>query len=625
MVKVSSVAVFNADGKLLFGRRKDNGKWTLPGGKSEEGESPEETATRELREEAGLTAEIMGYLGAGQVGKSLVVHAFKAVVGAEEPHGQNDPDEEVEEWRWVDVTDGLPKTIASNLHSPRNVTLGLLGLMARQPEPVSQKLQMPEESSFVPVAKTEEGVALTETLTSFDHLVPEHLAGAHLVVDDRGNRREAMLIKDDTVLARAWGRLGAVYGLDAAADLRGLMRDAMGLAKSEPQHPDPVLQELYVAFHGPVGGKPNPKALRDARYIPPRILAEALDPDVMRRRPESVAAILSRPDVDSEYLARAAESATRSYNVSVMAAVANNPRLPANRTRILGLNLINHPTSEFPERAARAKAVGTLVRRQDLDAEDFRELAAGASIHPDMGQHVKAALKANPERAKELAAVATEDYRHRHLIPLLDLDLTPQQAERLTNTDESYYKDRLVQNYVLQRHGKTLPLKALKELWDADHGSAGIDYGGGHSWTPELVGRLPKDEVKKRLMAPETLRHWNVARAGIMHPEFTEQDVRDIMDARSASDTMRIREGVLAPNISEDYRRELWNKDPFEQRELVHRMPPSYVKDFLSHQGDVAVEREMLLLAKRPDLTPQPESPFPGDSGTAHGQGWRRQ
>jgi 8-oxo-dGTP pyrophosphatase MutT (NUDIX family) len=48
--------VFDADGRLLLHRRDDNGKWSTSGGAVEPGESLEDTARRELREETGLEA-----------------------------------------------------------------------------------------------------------------------------------------------------------------------------------------------------------------------------------------------------------------------------------------------------------------------------------------------------------------------------------------------------------------------------------------------------------------------------------------------------------------------------------------------------------------------------------------
>lgn len=40
-------------------RRTDNGAWTIPGGMTEPGETVEETARREVREETGLTVGTM--------------------------------------------------------------------------------------------------------------------------------------------------------------------------------------------------------------------------------------------------------------------------------------------------------------------------------------------------------------------------------------------------------------------------------------------------------------------------------------------------------------------------------------------------------------------------------------
>ena len=50
-------------GRILLGKRGDTGKWGLPGGISELGESLEETALRELYEETGLIAEVDKLIG----------------------------------------------------------------------------------------------------------------------------------------------------------------------------------------------------------------------------------------------------------------------------------------------------------------------------------------------------------------------------------------------------------------------------------------------------------------------------------------------------------------------------------------------------------------------------------
>ena len=129
---VASVALFNDKGELLFGRRKDSGKYTLAGGHLEEGEKPQHAAIREVLEETCLIPSDLKYLGeetlvAPETKKTIRVYAFKAQA---QGHGIEfgDPDEECETWEWVDVSQGIPGAILNNLHAPRNVVLGLLGL-----------------------------------------------------------------------------------------------------------------------------------------------------------------------------------------------------------------------------------------------------------------------------------------------------------------------------------------------------------------------------------------------------------------------------------------------------------------------------------------------------------------
>lgn len=50
----SCVLVLDEAGRVLLNRRSDNGYWGVPGGILEPGESLEETAKREVREETGL-------------------------------------------------------------------------------------------------------------------------------------------------------------------------------------------------------------------------------------------------------------------------------------------------------------------------------------------------------------------------------------------------------------------------------------------------------------------------------------------------------------------------------------------------------------------------------------------
>lgn len=58
VVWVSAVALIDTDGRLLLAQRpqgkKMAGLWEFPGGKIEEGESPEQALVRELKEELGI-------------------------------------------------------------------------------------------------------------------------------------------------------------------------------------------------------------------------------------------------------------------------------------------------------------------------------------------------------------------------------------------------------------------------------------------------------------------------------------------------------------------------------------------------------------------------------------------
>lgn len=49
--------------KILLTRRSDNGRWCLPGGQLEPGESVAEACTREVLEETGLTVHITKLIG----------------------------------------------------------------------------------------------------------------------------------------------------------------------------------------------------------------------------------------------------------------------------------------------------------------------------------------------------------------------------------------------------------------------------------------------------------------------------------------------------------------------------------------------------------------------------------
>lgn len=118
--EVSTVAVMH-NGKMLMGKRRDNDKWTAPGGHLEKGEKPLDGAVRELYEESGIKADPKDLKFIRTIKNpenGYIVHGYRYDIDERASTSmKQDPDGEVYRWYYKDT-----KTIPdSELHVPRNV------------------------------------------------------------------------------------------------------------------------------------------------------------------------------------------------------------------------------------------------------------------------------------------------------------------------------------------------------------------------------------------------------------------------------------------------------------------------------------------------------------------------
>jgi len=95
---------------VLRGHQPGAGRWSLPGGRVEPGETPEAAAAREVAEETGLTVAIGELLATVPIG-DYVVHDFAAtVVGGELRAGDDASDA-----RWCSLADAELLPLTDNL------------------------------------------------------------------------------------------------------------------------------------------------------------------------------------------------------------------------------------------------------------------------------------------------------------------------------------------------------------------------------------------------------------------------------------------------------------------------------------------------------------------------------
>lgn len=120
--------------KILTGKRRDNDLWTNPGGHMDDGETLVEAACREVKEEAGIELDpnSVELVSAERVvshrsGKEFSVFCFIAKVEKEKASAKNDPDKEISQWKWVELSPGTPELAPDQRHAKHDSILCHLG------------------------------------------------------------------------------------------------------------------------------------------------------------------------------------------------------------------------------------------------------------------------------------------------------------------------------------------------------------------------------------------------------------------------------------------------------------------------------------------------------------------
>jgi 8-oxo-dGTP pyrophosphatase MutT (NUDIX family) len=110
----SAVVVINNEGKVLLGKRLEDGKWTSPAGGSEPNENnPLKTAVRELFEEAGIAADprFLQPISQSKCKNGKICHVYLYVCSSSIlVTSKLDPDQEVKTWKWFSM-DEIPNAL----------------------------------------------------------------------------------------------------------------------------------------------------------------------------------------------------------------------------------------------------------------------------------------------------------------------------------------------------------------------------------------------------------------------------------------------------------------------------------------------------------------------------------
>ena len=122
--KVDVRAAVFRDGELLLVREAMDGRWTLPGGWADVGETPSLAVEREVQEETGLTVHanrLVGVYDANRLpGELPLYHAYKLLFICEPGEGNLKTSEETSEVAFFPI-DELPSSLSAYRTTPRHI------------------------------------------------------------------------------------------------------------------------------------------------------------------------------------------------------------------------------------------------------------------------------------------------------------------------------------------------------------------------------------------------------------------------------------------------------------------------------------------------------------------------
>jgi ADP-ribose pyrophosphatase YjhB (NUDIX family) len=138
LVPSVNVIVTNDNGEILLIRRTDNDNWAVPGGAIDLGESVNQAAVRETREETGIDCEITGIVGIYSDPKHLIHYTsndevrqeFSIVLTGSPISGEPTPSDESREVHWKTPAD------VESLQMDRSMRLRITHYLEQRDKPV---------------------------------------------------------------------------------------------------------------------------------------------------------------------------------------------------------------------------------------------------------------------------------------------------------------------------------------------------------------------------------------------------------------------------------------------------------------------------------------------------------